>query len=735
VLFSNVCVFQKLFLLTSSLVVQIDLSRRGLDVSHAFLLKEAITHSPQLSVLKLAYNEFCDEGTTILAMAFCQNGVHHKHLSVVDLAFNEIGDMGCEALAVHAMAGNYVLRAIDLSGNQVGERGALSIAGAILHGTGLSRLHMSANRIGSMGVQAIAGAIANRDSRIAETEAALTGSTEIHSIVDLQLGTVLIASGGFAAIPGMLVTNTTLRSLCVSNNNLDDQDILLMSQALTQNKRLPLEELVLSFNQITCQGVETLMNSIWGSTTLKEIKLDNNRLRDRGAQLCAVVLTSIPLQSLDIGCNAVTSAGIKALMKNVSENSSLISLGLAGIHIDQNSSKAVSYALAYNTSLQAVYFDNSHAGYSAQRHIVAGIISNQSAPLRLLTGFPLAPIAVTLGVPRLPEVWSNDQVLGFFRLMWRQWAIKAGRGNVGKGDIPRGPAPPAAVAAAAKVAFASLGTALQTLFQTEMYEKPISERPSVDPSDTALLERSLSGTLEIPKCSFVNEDELSEWEGGKSKMDGTDTLPSSAHTLSVQETYENSERRSRNLRWLRLHFRSLSEVGRIPFNNAELWHLHQYYFSPPNVVLHDCDGLHHEVTSTPARGMAAPSTPNQQPSAPGMGRAISFQSLGNAFSVSRSLSHAGGHKRRSEKQCQSEEQPALKRPKNSKPRIAYYPRIMTKLQALGSSQADQILALLRQLKFAESLLFAGKSLYCDEPSIADNEAHYSDVEMILLDLL
>jgi hypothetical protein len=260
--------------------------------------------------------------------------------------------------------------------------------------------------------------------------------------------------------------------------------------------------------------------------------------------------------------------------------------------------------------------------------------------------------------------------------MWRQWAIKAGRGNVGKGDIPRGPAPPAAVAAAAKVAFASLGTALQTLFQTEMYEKPISERPSVDPSDTALLERSLSGTLEIPKCSFVNEDELSEWEGGKSKMDGTDTLPSSAHTLSVQETYENSERRSRNLRWLRLHFRSLSEVGRIPFNNAELWHLHQYYFSPPNVVLHDCDGLHHEVTSTPARGMAAPSTPTQQPSAPGMGRAISFQSLGNAFSVSRSLSHAGGHKRRSEKQCQSEEQPALKRPKNSKPRIAYYPRIM-----------------------------------------------------------
>ena len=54
-------------------------------------------------------------------------------------------------------------------------------------------------------------------------------------------------------------------------------------------------------------------------------------------------------------------------------------------------------------------------------------------------------------MPNLPEQWSNDQVLGFFRLMWQQWLLKSGRGVAPSQDDDsiRGPAPPAAVAAAA----------------------------------------------------------------------------------------------------------------------------------------------------------------------------------------------------------------------------------------------------------------------------------------------
>jgi len=358
-----------------------------LGVEEALLLKEAIAANPRLCVLKLAYNDLGDEGVAIIASALLRDGKHHQ-LSVLDLGFNSIGDKGCGALAVNCLAGNYNLQTLYLSGNQIGEKGALSLAGAILHGTGLQILHLSANSIGPSGMKAIAGAIAKNDSRWTET-AATSGECLVRRMEELHLGSASITSDGFVAVPAMLLSNTALKSLCVSNNNLDDRDMLLLSQALTQNKLVPLESLFLSFNEITCQGVECLMNAVWGSTTLRNLKLDNNNIQDRGAQLCAVVLTSIALETLDLSFNKVTTTGIKALMKNLSESTSLRTLGLSGIPIDQNASKAVSYALAYNASLEALYLDNCSTGYASQRHIVAGAVSNRKSALRVVTGFSI----------------------------------------------------------------------------------------------------------------------------------------------------------------------------------------------------------------------------------------------------------------------------------------------------------------------------------------------------------
>ena len=76
-------------------------------------------------------------------------------------------------------------------------------------------------------------------------------------------------------------------------------------------------------------------------------------------------------------------------MKSLSENDSLQVLALSGIPMDQNASKAVSYALAYNASLQVLNVDSCCVGYSGQRHIVAGVVSNRNVKLRALTGFPL----------------------------------------------------------------------------------------------------------------------------------------------------------------------------------------------------------------------------------------------------------------------------------------------------------------------------------------------------------
>lgn len=371
---------------------QINLCRRGIGIPEAAMLREAIIANPQLYVLKLSYNNLGEEGATIIASAILQVGKRRHHqLCVLDLGFNSVGDIGCGALAVHCIAGNFNLQTLCLSGNQFTERGALSIAGAILHGTGLRDLLLSVNHVGPMGMKAIAGAIAKNEARM--TQAVVSGELDgssVRRMEELHLGSTAITSEGFIAIPSMLLSNSSLRSISLSDNNLDDQDIFLLSQSLTQNKLVPLESLMLSFNQITCQGVECLMNAIWGSATLRVLKLDNNNIKDRGTQLCAVALTSIALETLDLSFNKMSATGMKALMKNLTENTSLLSLSLAGIPIDQNASKAVSYALAYNTSLRVLYLDSCSTGYASQRHILAGVVSNRKTSLRVLTGFGLS---------------------------------------------------------------------------------------------------------------------------------------------------------------------------------------------------------------------------------------------------------------------------------------------------------------------------------------------------------
>ena len=206
---------------------------------------------------------------------------------------------------------------------------------------------------------------------------------------ELYLGGTSMKSTGCPSISNMLLTNLSLRTICLSDNNLNNQDLSLFSQSLSQNREFPLETLRLSFNKLTCVRVETLMNATWGSTSLREIELDNNQIRDRGAQLAAVVLTSVNLEVLDMRFNRLTIVGIKVLMKSLAENRSLLTLTLSGNVLDTNDGKAVSYALAYNKTIMKLYVDHCSLSYAAQRHITTGIVSISDLALRVMSGFPL----------------------------------------------------------------------------------------------------------------------------------------------------------------------------------------------------------------------------------------------------------------------------------------------------------------------------------------------------------
>lgn len=741
---------------TKGQLMMINLSKRGLTWLDSKAIRTAMSMNPHLSVLKLSYNNLGDRGSAVVAAGFTMpDNTKHPSLNVLDLGFNAIGDDGCAALTLNAVAGNFNLSTLFLSGNHIRQEGAVAIGRAILQGCSLSELHLSANRIGEAGVQALARAIAERELLVNSDVKKKPKTMEKLHIVGIEMG-----HEGTTTISRMLLNNYSIRTLCISSNGIDDNDLALLSQSLSRNKNLPLEAIELSFNEITCTGLECFMNAIWGSPTLKEIRVDNNKIKDRGAQLAAVVLTSVKLEVIDLSFNKITTLGIKALMKSLSENSSLQYLGLSGIQIDPNAAKALSYGLAYNATLKYLHIDNCSIGYAAQRHIIAGVVSNRLASLRTLTGFQIGAIATTLGLPQNLENWTNDQCLTFARLMWKQWRDENGISdqNSGKKEIAEkliGPAPPPIVKRAAEMMMHIMGTDSANSLNTEDHQKEISETSPLVHSNDTMLEKSESGSLRVP--SIAQNDAKIYVEGWSSRKAPTSII---RNDLKIDLAQKN-----RNLLWLRSHFQSLHQVGQLPFDEADLWQLHQYFFSPVvsapdsevSRMQQEVENEEDEVQSQSAPGSLRQTEVSEHKSdrhlRGSFSRAVSFQRLANAALASLandSFNHeeASNHTRRrtletmegpvdDDSTLPEEFQPACKRAKNFKPRIAYYPRIRQLLESVVDKQSPmQILSLLRQLKFVENVMFKGRNVYSDSEEVKEtDQSTPADVEMIILDLL
>ena len=392
---------------------QIDLSQRGLQASDARLVKMALSQNANLTVLKLGYNNLGDHGVTTLATGIAL----HRSLGLLDLGFNNFGDEGAKALAVAmrqaAKASNGgTLHTLYLAGNLIGEEGALAIADFIRQGSRLQKLFVTGNRIGADGVRAITEAIledevqrrgeprpeddgAEDDLEVdlgqIKSPSSIRHTATFEGMQELFLGGTGMSTMGCHAVSGLLERTSSLRVISLPNCDMGDDEIKLLASSIRANKAtLPLESIQLSFNNITHNGLEALTNALWGSTTLKELKVDNNEIGDRGAHHVAAILPALKaLESLDVGFNMIKASGLSNLMKSVADTDQIQSLSLSGNAIDVPSAKSVAYALAYNQSLKSIFLVHCSINHEGKRHITAGAVSNCQTSLRNLTGFDI----------------------------------------------------------------------------------------------------------------------------------------------------------------------------------------------------------------------------------------------------------------------------------------------------------------------------------------------------------
>jgi Ran GTPase-activating protein (RanGAP) involved in mRNA processing and transport len=373
----------------------------------------ALSQNANLTVLKLGYNNLRDHGIATLSMGIAT----HKSLVLLDLGFNNFGDLGTKALATALMASNNNhLRTLYLAGNLIGEEGALALADFLRQGCcRLRKLYMTGNRLGADGVKAITEAILEDEMRRGEeldigdalvvdaenpaNDGALkvssttttTTITPFQGMQELFFGGTGMGTLGCQAVSRLLEKTSCLRVISLPNCDIGDEEVAMLASSIKANKgRLPVQSIQLSFNNMTHKGLESLTNALWGSTTLRELKLDNNEIGDRGAHQVAAILPALKaLEVLDVGFNMIKASGLNVLMKAVAESHQLLSLSVSGNPIENTAAKAVAYALAYNHSLESLFLVHCSINHEGQRHISAGVVSNNRTNLRKLTGFDM----------------------------------------------------------------------------------------------------------------------------------------------------------------------------------------------------------------------------------------------------------------------------------------------------------------------------------------------------------
>ena len=143
------------------------------------------------------------------------------------------------------------------------------------------------------------------------------------------------SSEGMSALSNQLIKTLNIRYLKLARNSLDDEDVIILSQAI---KSIPtLQLLDLAGNQIHGVGAEALAGAVKSHSTLtgimglKDLDLSSNPLGSHGIlYLDDAIRTSTTLNFLKLGCCGLDTDAMKQLEDIFKDNPNIIYVDIAG---------------------------------------------------------------------------------------------------------------------------------------------------------------------------------------------------------------------------------------------------------------------------------------------------------------------------------------------------------------------------------------------------------------------
>lgn len=258
------------------LLLQINAALSLLDLSHNQLsgrpiFVQGLRHNTNLETLNLSYNSISGFPEMISI-----------NLVKLYLRHNHITSEGMRTLAC-ALETNHSLKVLDLAFNLIDDKGANYLIPVLCHHPCLHVLRLSNNRIGYMGMLHISVGIAANCSVISLDLAANRIDCEVNfrengsPVMDLcepypeESSTVDHSTD---ELWRFLRSNTTLKSLDLSENRLGTRGIITLANALSTNTTL--QRCRLNSTTADARGIHAMKKALVEKPELLELSLDGN---------------------------------------------------------------------------------------------------------------------------------------------------------------------------------------------------------------------------------------------------------------------------------------------------------------------------------------------------------------------------------------------------------------------------------------------------------------------------
>ncbi|XP_059816158.1 NACHT, LRR and PYD domains-containing protein 12-like [Hypanus sabinus] len=262
----------------------------------------AALRNPECKVQKL-------DGAADLASALSTN----PSLTELDLSYNELGDSGVKLVSAALRNPECKIQKLEIDKVGLTDSGVEDLASALSTNPSLIELSLSSNELGDSGVKLVSAALKNPECKIQK----------------LELNHVGLTDSGAVDLVSTLRTNRLLTELNVSENELRDSGVKLVSAAL-RNPECKMQTLGLRDVGLTDSGAEDLVSALSTNPSLTELDLSDNKLGDSGVKLVSADLGNpeCKIQKLELKKVGLTDSGAEHLVSALSPNRSLTELNL-----------------------------------------------------------------------------------------------------------------------------------------------------------------------------------------------------------------------------------------------------------------------------------------------------------------------------------------------------------------------------------------------------------------------